>query len=511
MTFASRGGLAALALFTGALAPSRAFAASFEAAEAKVAVASADGTPPDLVLGVADLRELLEGGLARLERLAGIAVVDRSLEKKTAPGEPDWQAQLFTALGAKGPLPLTVSAGITEDGPWAHLAVRAEEGALARIEALKLYPGLGIDPASGAVTLEGEPQPVSTRYAEGWLHVWFGTPEDFPSRFGLPNNPYRDTLLEGGQAFLLYDGTGSVGEQLRAEARDEFEVIFSEITSATFVFGRSGDRSSWVRTAIEHPQLAMLSPMLAAGTTPQDDLPLWGDEVTAMFDLSLPALMLKPALAAIPDLPAAWATVIPQLDGRLGLAVFGDARDWALNIGFLSPEAASEALPALREGLLELSVEVAPGLNTLISSPTAEGVDIHLHAEHAPLKLTAEGRRVVLRAQRARVLSPEAPQLILEPVRALLDDASLMSGYLRGGSDSLLFDLYLLTLAGVAEAAPLWAELPPEWVAPLREQVRALQDATLLARAQSLFLYDFAFSLSVGGKVLRLDLVTSDL
>lgn len=472
-------------------------------AAAKLAV------PADIVVLGRDLEVLGAAERARLERLRGVAAVDRYLDDEPDPGTVyGWLEQWGKALRPSGgPTPFAASAGYGASGPWLRAWITAEAGVLDRLMTL-LPEDLELRREKDRLVGTFEAIEVVVRFEGSTLALSAG---DLPKTPAAPGFTLPDTMRSPApetDLLVSYDGTGRLGAFLRSEAKDTTDGLLAGIRGMTLSYGRADAKTRWLELLIDHPQLGMLSPMLAGGLPEQATTPMWGPEVTASFELALPAGLLQQGLLALDNIPKPLRAVLPDLNGRLSLAAFDGLADWGLAFGFTSPEVAAEAAPAVRDSLTELSpsmasawAELAPGQLALRRFPEDPG-----------LGLVAAGEHLVLLSQPRRELAPAKSDLLTPKMQALLSSRSLLSGYFRASEDGSLSELYgwVTSIVGWS-AVPFMESLAEELPGNLLLTLLDSADAQQLARAQGFFLYDLGFNLQVGGNFLALELVSSEL
>lgn len=474
------------------------------------------GADVAVVMAVHDLRDQHARGRRRWDRMRGVDLVDRLLKEGGARDLIGFDglgaaAAVMAAAAPDGePVPASLALGVGEDAPWLMLSVAATEGALERWVETQPIEGLKfVSNEQGGITAETGVAPVHGILDGGWLRFWIGAPQPGIEQTGLGFGVLMAPYLEGAQVLFTYDGSGLLGDRLRAEAEDEAERALAAIRQVTIAGGFRDEKTQWAKVVVDHPRLAVMAPFLSDGTDRPGASDLWGPHVQAVFDLALPPGWLQTGLLAVPGLPEALRPVVQSMDGRFSFAAYGGLTDWGVAVGFASAEAARDAVPALAQGLEALTEEV-PAVRQVWKGSEAGQLTFRSAPELTGIEVSASKDRVVLLSQAGRSPRPGGSEVRTPGLVRLLSGSHLASGYMLWGAESPELAAYEWMAAALHWFPEITEEIPPP-IRPWWDRiVPGLPRLLTLARIQTMFLYDMAMAVDVKGSLLVLELAASE-
>ncbi len=470
-------------------------------------------------------------------------------------GEISRLARLTTPSGAPSSSALVVYSNKGQFG--VQLILRAEDGFAERVE----QELAGEDAPPWKMSFEGEKltvpvmegvQLVGQIDEGGWLRLapeesmLIGSQGGTSELYSAKLAPYveRSELV-----MLLRPGMGT--EMLGGFMSDPITQGLASTIKGAMMGIELEDKSSVLTVAVESEALAQYGPMARKPGLANWFVPMLDSQATSVFSLSLPPAALAVAgelakqspLAEIPG-GQKLASLVSEIDGRIGYIGFDTPGDWALAMRFNSPESAAAFAPALQkvidEGVKTLGV-TAQDFALLEEFPGA-GQALHFRPDELldGWRITAIGPNVVTVPRSARLARLAALQnggksdgkknkkkkdvpsaMIAGPltpvVERTLNTPSIALAYTLVGGDGAIFDYFIVPSKLVTVAVDAAKDIlgsDPELSSMVDLGTLGLDRLPLsvaIGMVGWLTTYDFAAAIDVRDTVLVLELVSSQI
>lgn len=466
-------------------------------------------------------------------------------------GEIARLAQLTTPSGKPSSAALAVYSNKGQFG--VQLILRAEAGFAERVQ----KELSGDDPPPWKMSFDGDRVTIPVmegmqlvgQIDDGWLRLapeesmLIGSQGGVTELYSAKLAPYveRSELV-----LLLRQGMGT--EMLGGFVSDPTAQGLASSLKGAMLGVELDDKTSVMTVAVESEALAQYAPMARKPGLANWFVPMLDSQAASVFSLSLPpaALALAGELAKespLEEIPggAKLASLIGEIDGRIGFIGFDTPGDWALAMRFNSPESAAAFAPALQkvidEGVKALGVK-AQDFARIEEFPGTGGA-LHLRPDELidGWRITAFGSNVVTVPRSARLArlaalnggnpgkgkkKKDVPSAMiagpLTPlVKRTLDTPAIALAYTLVGGDGAIFDYLILP----SKAISVGVEVAKNTLGDDPEIKRMVDLGTLglerlplsvaVGMVGWLTTYDFAAAIDVRDTVLVLELVSSQI